>query len=809
MKDQDQAFKTRYYQNNVMGLQVSSTCRVWEEAEETISITRSAFGSFFFRGFRRVCSRGRYLLAGSCLRVQRVRVRAIRKAELVPTVRHDPLDKHAHMDAHTHRAKNVDSVFKYPLRDHCCVFMQDEDSRNADEEMLRRSFSRKKIHRSCVLIVSFPGPLFVSFRANRGSFSTQSPPCSAIGLRGDSLPPKRSPAVILTVVGSIRLGQDAEYRELVFGENNHLMLNVSKAKEMLVDFKRSKIRSKTISIMEKEVEVTEESKYFGVHSDIRLGWSCSGKTIYEKGPSRLRQLSSGRRRPPPAGGSRGRLRHRALGKSLQQPESHSLIIFLSDGSVTGKAEPAMPGRLYVHPDSPATGAHWSRQLVSFQKLKLTNNHLDPFGHIILNSMHKYQPRLHIVKADENNGFGSKNTAFCTHVFPETAFIAVTSYQNHKITQLKIENNPFAKGFRGSDDNELHRMAKLQGKDYPVVPRSTVRQKACTAGSPFSGESRGLRGSPEAIGSPFSCENGLGCGSPQELQSAPPVHYSHPHPHLQRGQQLPGYSYSKRKAEENCSPRNHQPPYKKPFTGGSLSEEESYYHPSSYPAPPPGLSNLPTLGLTDSPYSSDMGQRQACMFAGSEPRMDEFNCTSWSYTCPLPTAMTPVEPYPPYTPHPPYSSSPQGSRLSALAHQSSPSLGEHIPHDPYQSQSSGSRSQSSQSVPSRQLGSPLREYPRYTPNLSPPLYHTLDTHTHIRLFGVSLATSWTVSLTTCCPEREGDPSRWRTKKLPFRLLCVGGLLFESRLTGRGKEREEDMRQTSAGSGNRTRDRRVEN
>lgn len=41
----------------------------------------------------------------------------------------------------------------------------------------------------------------------------------------------------------------------------------------------------------------------------------------------------------------------------------------------------MPGRLYVHPDSPATGAHWMRQLVSFQKLKLTNNHLDPFGHV--------------------------------------------------------------------------------------------------------------------------------------------------------------------------------------------------------------------------------------------------------------------------------------------------------------------------------------------------------------------------------------------------------------------------------------------
>uniref|UniRef100_A0A3Q1J2F0 T-box domain-containing protein n=1 Tax=Anabas testudineus TaxID=64144 RepID=A0A3Q1J2F0_ANATE len=395
-------------------------------------------------------------------------------------------------------------------------------------------------------------------------------------------------------------------------------------------------------------------------------------------------------------------------------------------SITGKAEPAMPGRLYVHPDSPATGAHWSRQLVSFQKLKLTNNHLDPFGHIILNSMHKYQPRLHIVKADENNGFGSKNTAFCTHVFSETAFIAVTSYQNHKITQLKIENNPFAKGFRGSDDNELHRMAKLQGKDYPVVPRSTVRQRACSTGSPFAGEGRGLRGSPEAAGSPYSCENDLSSSSPQELLSPPPTHYTLPH--LQHIQQPQGYHCTKRKVEENCSPGNRQHSYKKPFTCSSPSEGESYYHPSSYPHP---LANNPASGLTDSPYSSEMGQRQACMFAASEPRLDELNCTSWSYTCPLPSAMTPMEPYPPYTPHPPYSSSPQGSRLSGIAHQSSPPLGEHVAHNPYQSQSSGPSTQTSQNIHSRQLSPPLREYPRYTPSLSPPLYHTLETHTHIR------------------------------------------------------------------------------
>ncbi|XP_056149738.1 T-box transcription factor TBX5b [Lampris incognitus] len=394
-------------------------------------------------------------------------------------------------------------------------------------------------------------------------------------------------------------------------------------------------------------------------------------------------------------------------------------------SITGKAEPAMPGRLYVHPDSPATGAHWSRQLVSFQKLKLTNNHLDPFGHIILNSMHKYQPRLHIVKADENNGFGSKNTAFCTHVFSETAFIAVTSYQNHKITQLKIENNPFAKGFRGSDDMELHRMAKLQGKEYPVVPRSTVRQRVCSSGSPFGGEVRVLRGSPEAVGSPYPCEN-MNSSSPQDLLSSPPAPYALPHPHLQHGQQ---YHCSKRKVEESCPSADRQHPYKKPFTGRSPSEGESYYHPPSYPPPPPpALPNNPPLGLTDSPYSADMGQRQACMFASSEPRLEDLSCSSWSYTCPLPPAMTPMEPYPPYAPHPPYSSSPQGSRLSAIAHQSSPALGEPLPHDPYQTQSAGPPPQN---IHSRQLSPPLREYPRYTPNISPPLYHTLETHTHIR------------------------------------------------------------------------------
>ncbi|KAG8522687.1 T-box transcription factor TBX10, partial [Galemys pyrenaicus] len=119
--------------------------------------------------------------------------------------------------------------------------------------------------------------------------------------------------------------------------------------------------------------------------------------------------------------------------------------------VAGKADPAPPGRVHFHPDSPAKGAQWMRQIVSFDKLKLTNNLLDDNGHIILNSMHRYQPRFHVVFVDprkDSERYAQEN--FKSFVFAETQFTAVTAYQNHRITQLKIASNPFAKGFRESD-----------------------------------------------------------------------------------------------------------------------------------------------------------------------------------------------------------------------------------------------------------------------------------------------------------------------------------------------------------------------
>ncbi|KAF5307706.1 hypothetical protein FQR65_LT18358 [Abscondita terminalis] len=48
--------------------------------------------------------------------------------------------------------------------------------------------------------------------------------------------------------------------------------------------------------------------------------------------------------------------------------------------VAGKADPPAPCRLYTHPDSPFTGEQLRKQVVSFEKVKLTNNEMDKHGH---------------------------------------------------------------------------------------------------------------------------------------------------------------------------------------------------------------------------------------------------------------------------------------------------------------------------------------------------------------------------------------------------------------------------------------------
>ncbi|KAI4890788.1 hypothetical protein NFI96_000034 [Prochilodus magdalenae] len=94
------------------------------------------------------------------------------------------------------------------------------------------------------------------------------------------------------IVGCVRNGQEREYRSLVedFVEwctTNHLKLNITKTKEMCIDFRRSRPSQQPISIKGVDVEVVRSYRYLGVHLDERLDWSVNTDTVYKKAQSRL------------------------------------------------------------------------------------------------------------------------------------------------------------------------------------------------------------------------------------------------------------------------------------------------------------------------------------------------------------------------------------------------------------------------------------------------------------------------------------------------------------------------------------------
>ena len=129
---------------------------------------------------------------------------------------------------------------------------------------------------------------------------------------------------------------------------------------------------------------------------------------------------------------------------FQQIETHRWKYVNGEWLAGGKAEPAPQNPVYMHPDSPNFGAHWQREPVTFAKVKLTNK-TKGVGQIMLNSLHKYEPRVHVVRVPGAGGDVSQQQSW-TFPFPSTQFVAVTAYQNEDVTALKIKHNPFAKAF---------------------------------------------------------------------------------------------------------------------------------------------------------------------------------------------------------------------------------------------------------------------------------------------------------------------------------------------------------------------------
>ncbi|KAM4526671.1 T-box transcription factor TBX6 [Fundulus diaphanus] len=165
------------------------------------------------------------------------------------------------------------------------------------------------------------------------------------------------------------------------------------------------------------------------------------------------------------------------------PADNSRYRFQGGGwQAVGGAEARLPDRVFIHPDSPATGAHWQSRTISFHYAKLTNNTLDTRGHIILHSLHRYQPRVHVIEARDMLRWGGGQHTF---VFPETQFITVTAYQNNKITELKINSNPFAKGFREDGMNSKRQRDARQKRKIAALTETldTVNCDPCETSEP--------------------------------------------------------------------------------------------------------------------------------------------------------------------------------------------------------------------------------------------------------------------------------------------------------------------------------------
>ncbi|ELW70436.1 T-box transcription factor TBX20 [Tupaia chinensis] len=240
--------------------------------------------------------------------------------------------------------------------------------------------------------------------------------------------------------------------------------------------------------------------------------------------------------------------------------------------------------LYVHPDSPFTGEQLLKQMVSFEKVKLTNNELDQHGHIILNSMHKYQPRVHVIKKKDHTAslLNLKSEEFRTFVFPETVFTAVTAYQNQLITKLKIDSNPFAKGFRDSS-----RLTDIERESV-----ESLIQKHSYARSPI----RTYGGEEDMLGEESQTAPARGFQHPQSLgalgTSTAPI--ATPIPHPMQGS-LPPYSRlgvpltpsaiaGSMQGSGPTFPSFHMPRYHHYFQQGPYAALQGLRHPSAVMTP---------------------------------------------------------------------------------------------------------------------------------------------------------------------------------------------------------------------------------
>uniref|UniRef100_A0A1I7TMI8 T-box domain-containing protein n=1 Tax=Caenorhabditis tropicalis TaxID=1561998 RepID=A0A1I7TMI8_9PELO len=141
---------------------------------------------------------------------------------------------------------------------------------------------------------------------------------------------------------------------------------------------------------------------------------------------------------------------------------------------SGKAEQHKEPKKMWHADGVRSGKEWMATPICFDRVKITNS-VDSTNAsmIFLHSMHKYNPVLSIYESPSESPLciPQPSTRLVTSVrLTYTEFIAVTAYQNDNVIKLKIEYNPFAKGFREGSQGDRKR-------NSPSADESTTDESA--------------------------------------------------------------------------------------------------------------------------------------------------------------------------------------------------------------------------------------------------------------------------------------------------------------------------------------------
>lgn len=107
-------------------------------------------------------------------------------------------------------------------------------------------------------------------------------------------------------------------------------------------------------------------------------------------------------------------------------------------------------------DSPNRLQYWCENGISFSKIKLTNR-LDtsrlppPSNYFFLCSFRRYRPIIQCKIYGQEVGMNDRKFSL---ILPHTEFVAVTHYQNERVTELKKSYNPHAKGFLSQSSSPI-------------------------------------------------------------------------------------------------------------------------------------------------------------------------------------------------------------------------------------------------------------------------------------------------------------------------------------------------------------------